>query len=116
MKLQNEQEPANASDETLTEETNTSPISPKDLSSLVNNLEAEITLNEQHLKDENDKRYMFKVSNPINLFYQCVYGVRIGVISIVFTLTKNRWMIVDELTIMTNSFVHFCQCLPNVAF
>lgn len=33
----------------------------KDLSSLLKNLEAEITLNEQHLNDENDKRYMFKV-------------------------------------------------------
>lgn len=57
-------------DETVTEETDLSPkqslhnaFTIKDLSSLVTNLEAEITLNEQHLKDENDKRYMFKVSN-----------------------------------------------------
>lgn len=33
----------------------------KDLSSLLKNLEAEIALNEQHLRDENEKREMFKV-------------------------------------------------------
>ncbi|XP_031641210.1 ubiquitin carboxyl-terminal hydrolase calypso [Contarinia nasturtii] len=59
-----------ALDETVTEET---PLSPKqsldnaftikDLSSLLKNLEAEIALNEQHLNDENDKRYMFKVDD-----------------------------------------------------
>lgn len=35
----------------------------KDLSNLLKNLESEIALNEQHLNDENDKRYMFKVDD-----------------------------------------------------
>lgn len=35
----------------------------RDLQSLLRNLESEIALNEQHLHDENDKRYMFKVRN-----------------------------------------------------
>lgn len=74
LRLQTEQEPANTLDVTVTEET---PLSPKqsldnaftikDLSSLVNNLEAEITLNEQHLKDENDKRYRFNVSDWLRI-------------------------------------------------
>lgn len=38
----------------------------KDLSSLLKNLESEISLNEQHLNDENDKRYMFKVVYPLS--------------------------------------------------
>lgn len=64
------QETVTTLDETFTEET---PLSPKqsldnaftikDLSSLLKNLETEIALNEQHLNDENDKRYMFKVTN-----------------------------------------------------
>lgn len=69
---QSGQETTTTLDESVTEET---PLSPKqsldnaftikDLSSLLKNLEAEIALNEQHLNDENDKRYMFKVSsNP----------------------------------------------------
>ena len=73
--LQSEQATTSTLDESATEET---PLSPKhsldnaftikDLSSLLKNLEAEITLNEQHLNDENDKRYMFKVSeNPCKL-------------------------------------------------
>lgn len=33
----------------------------KDLTALLKNLEAEFALNQQHLKDENDKRRMFKV-------------------------------------------------------
>lgn len=67
--FQSAQESSSAVDESLTEET---PLSPKqsldnaftikDLSSLLKNLEAEIALNEQHINDENDKRYMFKVS------------------------------------------------------
>lgn len=67
--FQSGQETTNTLDESTTEET---PLSPKqsldnaftikDLSSLLKNLEAEIALNEQHLNDENDKRYMFKVS------------------------------------------------------
>lgn len=67
--FQSGQEAINTLDESVTEET---PLSPrqsldnaftiKDLSSLLKNLEAEIALNEQHLNDENDKRYMFKVS------------------------------------------------------
>lgn len=72
--FQSGQEAINTLDESVTEET---PLSPrqsldnaftiKDLSSLLKNLEAEIALNEQHLNDENDKRYMFKVSK---IFYQ----------------------------------------------
>lgn len=72
--FQSGQEAINTLDESVTEET---PLSPrqsldnaftiKDLSSLLKNLEAEIALNEQHLNDENDKRYMFKVSKK---FYQ----------------------------------------------
>lgn len=52
----------------MCEESATSPkqstenaITIKDLSSLLKNLGAEIALYEQHLNDENDKRYMFKV-------------------------------------------------------
>lgn len=33
-----------------------------DLNSLLKNLESEILVNEQNLNDENDKRYMFKVT------------------------------------------------------
>lgn len=71
------QEAAGTLDETVTEET---PLSPKqsldnaftikDLSSLLKNLEAEIALNEQHLNDENDKRYMFKVCT-IHCHFDC---------------------------------------------
>lgn len=35
----------------------------RDLQSLLKNLDSEIAINEQHLNDENDLRYMFKVSN-----------------------------------------------------
>lgn len=35
----------------------------RDLNSLLKNLESEISLNEQNLNDENDKRYMFKVDD-----------------------------------------------------
>lgn len=38
-------------------------FSPKDLLSLLNNLETEIATTEQHLSDENDKRNMFKVDD-----------------------------------------------------
>lgn len=34
----------------------------RDLQSLLKNLDSEIAINEQHLNDENDRRYMFKVS------------------------------------------------------
>ena len=33
----------------------------RDLQSLLKNLDSEIAINEQHLNDENDRRYMFKV-------------------------------------------------------
>lgn len=39
----------------------------RDLQSLLKNLDSEIAINEQHLNDENDKRYMFKVRLLINL-------------------------------------------------
>lgn len=127
MKLQSEQESANTLDETVTEET---PLSPKqslhnaftikDLSSLVNNLEAEITLNEQHLKDENDKRYMFKVSAE---FCAPAHGAKASPnfrskrsqSNLVLTPT-NRLMILVVLTTMMNSFVHFYRCLPSVEY
>lgn len=35
----------------------------RDLQSLLKNLDSEIAINEQHLNDENDKRYMFKVDD-----------------------------------------------------
>lgn len=69
---QDETEPeARSSDELVwPEEATASPkqslenaFTIKDLSSLLKNLEAEIALNEQHLKDENEKREMFKVSH-----------------------------------------------------
>lgn len=68
---QNETEPeARSSDELIwPEEATASPkqslenaFTIKDLSSLLKNLEAEIALNEQHLRDENEKREMFKVT------------------------------------------------------
>lgn len=34
----------------------------RDLTSLLKNLETEISLNEMNLNDENDKRFMFKVN------------------------------------------------------
>jgi len=34
----------------------------RDLQSLLKNLDSEIAINEQHLNDENDRRYMFKVN------------------------------------------------------
>lgn len=74
--LQSAQESSSALDESVTEET---PLSPKqsldnaftikDLSSLLKNLEAEIALNEQHINDENDKRYMFKVSKYCTSYF-----------------------------------------------
>lgn len=118
--FQNEQESANTLDETVTEET---PLSPKqslhnaftikDLSSLVNNLEAEITLNEQHLKDENDKRYMFKVSDKFTK-YQNTDSM--SIFRFFSSSSTNRLMIVVVLTIMMNLFVHFYRCLPNVEY
>lgn len=51
-----------------------------DLNSLLKNLESEILLNEQNLNDENDKRYMFKVTTAnewqprkFRIQYQCSY-------------------------------------------
>lgn len=40
-----------------------SAFAPKDLLALLNNLESEIKITEQHLSDENDKRNMFKIDD-----------------------------------------------------
>lgn len=47
----------------------------RDLQSLLKNLDSEIAINEQHLNDENDKRYMFKVSLLIKCkkLHICMY-------------------------------------------
>lgn len=74
----------------------------KDLNSLLKNLEAEIALNEQHLNDENDKRYMFKV---------CVV---VSGRTLLFKLLKFpfsiRLTIADELITMTNSSAPSYRC------
>lgn len=44
------------------DDANNAAFQIKDLNSLLKNLESEISLNEQNLVDENDKRYMFKVT------------------------------------------------------
>lgn len=52
--------PQQNSDPSLLE---SSVFAPKDLLALLNNLESEIKITEQHLSDENDKRNMFKIDD-----------------------------------------------------
>lgn len=73
-------------------------ISQSYLCTLLANLENEITVTQQHLDDENDKRHKYKV-------------ILIYLICIIFELTififYNRSMIVEGLTITTSLLPHF---------
>lgn len=73
----------------------------RDLQSLLKNLDSEIAINEQHLNDENDRRYMFKVHRIV--------------LSVSYLITNEipiycRLTIADVHIITTNLFVHSYLC------